>query len=146
MTSPMFAAENRQRSILRAAAEHLCRSIHIISAVLTLATPGRAEDSGSIEDRPLAAHAFPKGSTMFSLRPAEETGIRTENRYADPKMWKEYYHEFVGGSLGTGIAIGDYDGDGRADVFVVSKTETCRLFRNLGKWKFEAGGHLCGRE
>jgi len=39
--------------------------------------------------------------------------------------------------MGTGVAIGDYDGDGRADIFVVSKTESCRLFRNLGNWKFE---------
>src|SRR5690606_10042636 len=37
----------------------------------------------------------------------------------------------------TGVTIGDYDGDGRPDVFVVSKTETSRLFRNLGGWKFE---------
>jgi len=26
--------------------------------------------------------------------------------------------------------------DGRSDIFVVSKTESCRLFRNLGGWKF----------
>ena len=52
-------------------------------------------------------------------------------------MWGELYQEFETGSIGTGVAIGDYDGDGRPDIFVVSKTESCRLFRNLGDCKFE---------
>ena len=47
------------------------------------------------------------------------------------------YSENETGSIGCGVAIGDYDGDGRPDIFVVSKTGTCRLFRNLGDWKFE---------
>ena len=74
---------------------------------------------------------------MFKLLSPAQTGIVTENRYADPKMWGEHYQELAYGAMGTGVAIGDYDGDGRPDVFVVSKTETCRLFRNLGDWKFE---------
>ncbi|HTO02986.1 MAG TPA: VCBS repeat-containing protein, partial [Opitutus sp.] len=74
---------------------------------------------------------------MFTLLPDEQTGIVTENRYEDPAMWTSRYADFVVGSIGTGVAIGDYDGDGRPDLFVVSKTETCRLFRNLGDWKFE---------
>src|SRR5688572_17169124 len=110
MTSPMLAAEYRQRSILRATAEHVCRSFLVSISALALTTAGVSENSGgSIHERPLEPHAYPEGSTMFSLRPAEETGIRTENKYADPKMWKEHYHEFVSGSLGTGVAIGDYD-------------------------------------
>lgn len=52
-------------------------------------------------------------------------------------MWWELYHEFEVGEIGTGVAIGDYDGDGKPDIFVVSKTESCRLFRNLGNFKFE---------
>jgi hypothetical protein len=74
---------------------------------------------------------------MFVQLPPDATGVRTENRYADPKMWGELYQEFEEGSVGTGVTIGDYDGDGRPDIFVVSRTESCRLFRNLGNWKFE---------
>ena len=61
----------------------------------------------------------------------------TQNLYDDPRMRGDLFKEFQTGSIGTGVAIGDYDGDGRPDIFVVSKTESCRLFRNLGDWRFE---------
>ncbi|MEO7698361.1 MAG: FG-GAP-like repeat-containing protein [Opitutus sp.] len=92
---------------------------------------------GGISAKPLAAAPASHASTLFVPLAPDVTGIKTENRFADPKMWKESYQEYMGGSLGTGVAIGDFDGDGRPDVFIVSKTETCRLFRNLGGWKFE---------
>ncbi len=74
---------------------------------------------------------------MFTRLSPDETGVRTENHYDDPKMWGALYQECEMGSVGTGVAIGDYDGDGRPDLFVVSKTAGCRLFRNLGGYKFE---------
>ena len=74
---------------------------------------------------------------MFVELPAEQTGVRTENKYADPRMKGDLYEEFETSSVGTGIAIGDYDGDGLPDIFVVSKTGGCRLFHNLGGYKFE---------
>ena len=74
---------------------------------------------------------------MFTELPATQTGVVTTNNYSDPKMWWELNHEFENGAIGTGVAIGDYDGDGRPDIFVVSKTESCRLFRNLGGYRFE---------
>lgn len=52
-------------------------------------------------------------------------------------------------TLGGGIALLDYDGDGRLDVLAAGggrfggpkntdiSGEPCRLFRNLGNWKFE---------
>ncbi|MEO5960027.1 MAG: FG-GAP-like repeat-containing protein [Opitutaceae bacterium] len=86
---------------------------------------------------PLAAPSASTGTTLFATVPAAQSGVQTENRYADPRMWGALYHEFEIGAIGTGVAIGDYDGDGRPDIFVVSKTESCRLFRNLGNWKFE---------
>jgi len=74
---------------------------------------------------------------MFTELAAESTGVISENRYDDPSMWQEHYAEFEVGAVGTGVAIGDYDNDGRPDIFVVNKTDSCRLFRNLGDWKFE---------
>lgn len=74
---------------------------------------------------------------MFTTLPADETGIVATNAYGDPRMWTEFYQELVYGALGTGVAIGDFDNDGRPDLFIVSKSDDCRLFRNLGDWRFE---------
>jgi hypothetical protein len=105
-----------------------------LASTLPAQVPGPA---GGITNEPLAPRAHPRGKTMFVQLPPEETGVRTENRYDDPRMWGEFYQEFESGSIGTGVAIGDYDGDGRPDIFVVSKTAGFRLFRNLGDYKFE---------
>jgi enediyne biosynthesis protein E4 len=79
----------------------------------------------------------PRGKTLFTIVPPEESGLRTENNYDDPEIWGRLSREFDLGAVGTGVAIGDYDNDGLPDIFVVSKTGSCRLFHNLGNWKFE---------
>jgi hypothetical protein len=86
---------------------------------------------------PLAPRSGPLGKTLFSTVDPAASGVVTENRFSDPTQWWERYQEFTVGAIGTGVAVGDYDGDGRPDLFVVSKTESCRLFRNLGAWRFE---------
>jgi len=90
-----------------------------------------------IVDEPLAPRSEARGKTLFTELPAAQTGLVAENNYADPRMWTDRYQELVYGAMGTGVAVGDYDGDGRPDVLVVSKTERSRLYRNLGNWKFE---------
>jgi enediyne biosynthesis protein E4 len=107
-------------------------------AAMVIALMSRAAGSaGSIADEPLAPQFAARDRTLFVQLTPESTGVRTENRYDDPRMRGELFQEFQTGSIGTGVAIGDYDGDGRPDIFVVSKTGSCRLFRNLGGWKFE---------
>ncbi|HTL66810.1 MAG TPA: FG-GAP-like repeat-containing protein [Lacunisphaera sp.] len=100
------------------------------------ASRAEAAPAGMVEE-PLAPRSGPRGKTLFVELPPDETGVRTENNYADPEMWGRRYRELEIGAVATGVTIGDYDGDGRPDLFVVSKTETCRLFRNLGGFKFE---------
>ncbi|HVU18386.1 MAG TPA: FG-GAP-like repeat-containing protein [Candidatus Didemnitutus sp.] len=113
-------------------------------AACALATGPVRGDAPALSARPLAPLTPPTGRTMFVPLTPEQTGVRTENRYADPKMRNELYQEFETGSIGTGVAIGDYDGDGRPDIFVVSKTEGCHLFRNLGDYKFEDVTEMAG--
>ena len=116
---------------------HRVRHAVLLSSVFFVGTMAWAADSvGGIAEQPLAPRSGPRGATMFQVLSPQDTGVVTENNYADPKMWAERYHELEVGAVGTGVTIGDYDGDGRPDIFVVSKTESCRLFRNLGNWKF----------
>jgi hypothetical protein len=133
----MSGAENFDHPGVRAATGHvICRAM-LAAALFAGAVVRAADPAGGITEKPLAPHPFTRGKSMFVQLPPEETGVRTENRFNDPRMWGDLYQQFEGGSFGTGVAIGDYDGDGRPDVFVVSKTESCRLFRNLGGFRFE---------
>jgi hypothetical protein len=119
---------------------------HLVCGYLFIAAALSAAPAG-VESAPLAPRTGVAGGKLFHIMPSAETGLVTENKYAepgvlpdgrrDPRVWADRYHVLDVGAIGTGVAIGDYDGDGRPDVFVVSKTETCRLFRNLGGWKFE---------
>ncbi|ACB73808.1 FG-GAP-like repeat-containing protein [Opitutus terrae] len=102
---------------------------------LLAATFARAAEA--IESQPLAARSGPRGATMFATLPAEQTGVVAINAYNDPTMWWEHYNEYSLGAIGNGLAIGDYDNDGRPDLFAVCKTGPNRLFRNLGGWRFE---------
>ena len=101
-----------------------------------LAPRGSAAEQPGLDETALAARSGPAGATMFKEMLPADTGLVTENNYADPAMWGEHYQELAYGAMGTGVAIGDFDNDGKPDVLVVSKTEGCRLFRNLGNWKF----------
>jgi len=108
-------------------------------AQLALAPPakGAAGTGGSILERPFAPRSPRKSGTLFLELPPERTGILTENSYDDKSMWDGAYQLFDTGPIGTGVAIGDYDNDGRPDLFVINKTGHNKLFRNLGNWKFE---------
>src|SRR5690606_22120806 len=95
-----------------------------------------AAEEAEVSSQPFEPRSQPSGLTRFTTLLAEETGLVMENHYADPAMWGRLYREFTLGAIGTGLAAGDYDGDGRVDLYAVSKTEQSRLFRNLGNWRF----------
>jgi hypothetical protein len=51
-------------------------------------------------------------------------------------MWGDHFREFTLGALETGVAVGDFDRDGRPDIFVVSKNGPCALYRQVAPFKF----------
>ncbi len=131
----------------RSARRHILPGFIFTGALFATLSISAEMVAPELSESPLAARSGPKGNVMFAPLFPADTGIVTENNYADPRenktgfkdprMGQGHYDEFAVGAIGTGVAIGDYDGDGRPDIFVVSKTESCRLFRNLGNWKFE---------
>lgn len=113
----------------------------LIGVVFVAATPGSLLSveplPKEIKAEPFADRSGPRGSTLFKTLEADQTGVSAANNYADPRMWAERYAEFAYGSLGTGVTVGDYDQDGRPDIFIVNKSDPCRLYHNLGGMRFE---------
>ena len=106
--------------------------------------PSAAAAERGVEQQAFATRGAERHETLFSTVAPEETGLRAFNAYDDPRMWAELYREFSLGAIGSGVAIGDYDADGRPDVFVARKTGENRLFRNLGALKFEDATERAG--
>ena len=72
-----------------------------------------------------------KGKTGFTLLSPEQTGITFTNVLAEEEgvanrvLWN-----------GSGLALGDYDNDGRLDIFLCGLDTPNALYKNLGNWTF----------
>ncbi len=91
---------------------------------------------GDVEST-LLRSAAPHDGLLFSMIPSEVSGLDAVNAYDDPEMWNSRYQEFKGGAVGTGVTIGDVDGDGWLDLYVVNKTAPNRLYRQVAPLRFE---------
>ncbi|MFD2934710.1 FG-GAP-like repeat-containing protein, partial [Spirosoma flavum] len=72
---------------------------------------------------------------LFTLLPAEKTGITFANRITDNDSMSildvEYFYN------GGGVALGDFNKDGLPDVFFTGNQVTNRLYLNKGDFKFD---------
>ncbi|MEP6615369.1 MAG: FG-GAP-like repeat-containing protein [Ginsengibacter sp.] len=72
-------------------------------------------------------------NTLF--RQVDSTGINFENTVKDNKTDNSFY--FRNFYNGGGVAIGDINNDGMADVFLSSNMGDNKLYLNEGNWKFK---------
>ena len=65
----------------------------------------------------------------------DETGITFRMKFIDKEQGENFKTNLY--DHGCGVAIGDYDGDGRDDIYFVNQLGKNALYRNLGDDKFE---------
>lgn len=85
--------------------------------------------------KPLAKASPGSGDTLFEKLEAKRTGIDFTFSWDPPEKFKNEW--LLDGSLGGGVALGDYDNDGKVDVFLTRAFRGSRLYRNLGDFRFE---------
>ena len=85
------------------------------------------------------------GKSGFTLMPPAQTGVQFTNTLSTALL--------IGNKNllnGSGVALGDYDGDGLCDVYLCRLDGDNALYRNLGDWRFKdvtaaSGTHTRGR-
>ncbi|MDO1445487.1 VCBS repeat-containing protein, partial [Rhodocytophaga aerolata] len=84
---------------------------------------------------PNAIAPSPTGATLFTLLPARQTGISTENTITyteefNPYTFRNYFN-------GGGVAIGDINNDNLPDLFFCYNQQSNKLYLNKGNFRFE---------
>ena len=77
-------------------------------------------------------HVAGRDEPGFRQLAESETGISFANTVTEAQ-----YIENSHTLNGSGVALGDMDGDGRVDIYLASMDGPNALYRNLGDWKFE---------
>ncbi|WP_299129734.1 VCBS repeat-containing protein [uncultured Winogradskyella sp.] len=73
--------------------------------------------------------------TLFTLLPSDQTGIDFKNEIENQKNFNIFkYRNFYNGG---GVAIGDINNDGLADIYLTANMGTNKLYLNKGNLKFE---------
>jgi hypothetical protein len=89
----------------------------------------------------LLASALSCFGGSFVKLDTERTGIDFEHTWNPPAGLED----MISGSFtGGGVAIGDYDGDGKPDLFFTDPADGGQLYRNLGDFHFENATRKAG--
>jgi hypothetical protein len=72
------------------------------------------------------------GKTGFTVMPGSDTGILFTNNLPATRAMTN-----MNLLNGSGVALGDFDGDGLCDIYLCDLGGNNRLYKNLGNWKFK---------
>ncbi len=90
--------------------------------------------SAEIVGRPFEeAKSPPSSGPRFQAVDAAQAGVDFVHRWDPPAKHRD---QLTNASSGGGVAIGDYDKDGRPDVFLCGPTKGGQLYQNLGSFRF----------
>ena len=85
-----------------------------------------------------------KRPTLFTLLPASETGISFVNGVVETEELNVMQYEYM--YNGGGVGIGDFNGDGLADIYLTANTSENKLYINKGNFKFKDITKIAGVE
>ncbi len=98
--------------------------------LLTVRAASRPESRAAYRETLLA---FPNSAPPgFTSMPAVDTGVLFTNVLTEVRATANRILED-----GSGIALGDVDGDGNCDIYLGRLEGPNALYRNLGNWKFD---------
>ena len=112
---------------------------HVLLALFGAACSGPAE---SVSVAPgLTARALPSrvaaSGPRFRLRSPDETGVTFRHELRRENVVPYVYS-------GSGVTVGDYDGNGLPDIYLVSQDGPNRLYRQTAPFRFEDATETAG--
>ncbi len=86
----------------------------------------------------LACNQSAKETPLFEALTSEKTGIQFENKLHPNEQFNMFHYMYY--YNGAGVATGDFNNDGKADIFFASNEGDNQLYLNKGNLKFEEVG------
>ena len=83
----------------------------------------------------VACNPEKKEAPLFEMLNAEKTGIQFENRLHPNEQFNMFHYMYY--YNGAGVGVGDFNKDGKMDIFFASNEGANQLYLNKGNLKFE---------